>query len=99
MTTNEAYVTCHSDKAPAGLTEGGARPPVTTTAPRRNDSGAPSDLDRALLAAAEELDFDWPEFLPVERIIRGITEIALGFGLVTGAAVFWCRGWSDFLKR
>jgi hypothetical protein len=47
------------------------------------------------LEAAEELDFDWPEFVPVERVIRGITEIAL----VTGVAVFWCFVWSDFLKR
>ena len=95
MTTNEAYFTCHSGKAPAGLTESGARPAITTTAPRRKDSGTLYDLDRAPLEAAEELDFDWPEFLPVERVIKGITEIAL----VTGVAVFWCFVWSDFLKR
>jgi hypothetical protein len=99
MTTNEAYFTCHSAKAPAGLTESGARPPITTTAPRRKDSGTLSDLDRALLDAAEELDFDWPEFVLVERVIRGITEIALGCALVTGVAVFWCFVWFDFLKR
>ena len=99
MTTNEAYVACHSAKAPVGRTEGGARPRVTTTAPRKKDSGVQYDLDRALLEAAEELDFNWPEFLPVERITRGITEIALGCALVAGAAAFWCFVWSDFLKR
>jgi hypothetical protein len=44
----------------------------------------------ALVDAAEEFDFDWPEFLPPERAIREITEIALVFALVTGIAVFWC---------
>jgi hypothetical protein len=99
MTANQAYVTCDSAKAPAGLTKSGTRPPITTTAPRRKDSGALYDLDRALLEAAEELDFDWPEFLPVERVIWGITEIAVGCALAAGAAVFWCVVWSDFLKR
>jgi hypothetical protein len=28
------------------------------------DSPAPHDLERALAEAAEEMDFDWPEFLP-----------------------------------
>ena len=45
----------------------------------RPDSLAIYDLDRALVEAAEEIEFDWPEFLPVERIKAGITEIALGF--------------------
>jgi len=96
MTTNEAHVTRHSAKAPAGLTESRARPPITSTAPRGKDSGTLYDLDRALLEAAKELDFDWPEFLPVERGIRGITEIALGCALVAGVAVLWCFVWSDF---
>ena len=93
MTTNEAYFIRHSAKAPTGPTESDARPPITTTAPRRKDSGTLSDLDRALLEAAKELDFDWPEFLPVER---GITEIALGCALIAGVAVLWCFVWSDF---
>ena len=42
------------------------------------DQPAWHDVDRALAEAAEEMDFDWPEFLPVERIKAGITEIALG---------------------
>ncbi|HTD14445.1 MAG TPA: hypothetical protein VK673_04665 [Chthoniobacterales bacterium] len=99
MTTNEAYVICHSAKAPAVPREKGARPPVASIRPRIKDSAASSDLDRALVEAAEELDFDWPEFLPTERVVKGITEIALGFALVAGIAVFWCFLWSDFLKR
>jgi len=93
MTTNEAHVTCHSAKAPAGVTESRARPKIMTSASRGKDSGTLSDLDRALLEAAKELDFDWPEFLPVER---GITEIALGCALIAGVAVLWCFVWSDF---
>jgi hypothetical protein len=53
----------------------------------------------ALVDAAEEFDFDWPEFLPPERAIREITEIALVFALMTGIAVFWCFLWADFIKR
>jgi hypothetical protein len=45
----------------------------------RPDSLAIYDLDRALVEAAEEIEFDWPEFLPAGRIKAGITEIALGF--------------------
>ena len=52
------------------------------------DSAAPNDLDRALAEAAEEMDFDWPEFLPMERIKAGITEIALGFLLLAGLVAF-----------
>src|SRR6516164_671610 len=40
-------------QAPAGLTESGARPPITTTASRRKDAETLYDLDRALLEAAE----------------------------------------------
>src|SRR5215831_16871750 len=99
MTTSETHVTCHSAKAPAFLTKSGTRPPITTTASHGKDSGTLYDLDRALLEAAKELDFDWPEFLQVERVIRGITEIALGCALVAGVAILWCFVWSDFLKR
>jgi hypothetical protein len=59
------------------------------------DSAGPHDLERALAEAAEEMDFDCPEFLPVERIKDGITEIVLGFLLVAGLLAFfsflsWC---------
>ena len=52
------------------------------------DSPAPHDLERALAEAAEEMDFDWPEFLPVERIKAGITVIVLGFLLLAGLVAF-----------
>ena len=42
-----------------------------------------SDLDRALIEAAEEMSFDWPEFLPLERI----TEMALASLLFAGLVV------------
>jgi len=59
------------------------------------DSPARHDLERALAEAAEEMDFDWPEFLSGERIKAGITEIVLGFPLVAGFVAFcsfhsWC---------
>ena len=53
------------------------------------DSPVPHDLDRALAEAAEEMDFDWPEFLPVERIKAGITVIVLGFLLLAGLVAFY----------
>ena len=37
-----------------------------------------SDLDQAKVEAAEEMSFDWPEFLAVERFKPGITEFARG---------------------
>jgi hypothetical protein len=53
------------------------------------DSPAPHDLDRALAEAAKEMDFDWPEFLPVKRIKAGITVIVLGFLLLAGLVAFY----------
>ena len=38
----------------------------------------------ALVEMAEETRFDWPEFLPVERIEAGLTEVALGVLLLAG---------------
>jgi len=35
-------------------------------------------LDRALVEAAEKLEFAWHDSLPVERIKAGITEMILG---------------------
>lgn len=52
------------------------------------DSPAPHDLDRALAEAAEEMDFDWPKLVPVERIKAGITVIVLGFLLLAGLVAF-----------
>ena len=52
------------------------------------DSSAPHDLERALAEAAEEMDFEWLEFLPVERIKAGTTEIVLGFLLLAVLVAF-----------
>ena len=42
------------------------------------------------LVEASEKTRDWPQFLPIERIKTGITEIALGL-LVFAALVALCR--------
>jgi hypothetical protein len=63
--------------------------PLVATAPRQGgDSPSPNDLDSALLEAAKEMKFDWPEFLPVERIKAGIMEIALGLFLFAALCAF-----------
>jgi len=54
----------------------------------RADSQTSYDLDRALVEAAEETKFYWPEFLPVERIKAGISEIALGLILFAALLTF-----------
>jgi hypothetical protein len=41
-------------------------------------------LDQVLVEAAEEMHFEWPEFLPIERIIPGLTEFALRSLLLAG---------------
>jgi len=46
-----------------------------------------SDFDRALIEAAKEMSFNWPEILPVEGIKTGITQIALGSLLFAGLVV------------
>ena len=46
--------------------------------------------DREFVKISKEMKFDWPEFLPVERIKAGITEIALGL-MVFAALVVFCR--------
>jgi hypothetical protein len=47
-------------------------------------------VDREFVDISEEMKFDWPDFLPVERIKAGITEIALGL-IVFAAFVVSCR--------
>jgi hypothetical protein len=42
-------------------------------------------LDRGLVEVSEEVKFDWPGFLPVERIKAGIREIAVGLIVFCGA--------------
>jgi len=50
------------------------------------------DLNDALEAMAEEMKFDWPEFLPVDRIRAGLIQSALGvliFLALIAAFGFW----------
>ena len=39
----------------------------------------PMDLDDAFEAMTEEINFDWPEFSPVDRIKTGLIQVTLGF--------------------
>ena len=52
--------------------------------PKRNYLSAPYDLDGALAEAAKEINVDWPEFPPVERIKVGVAKTALGLLLLAG---------------
>lgn len=51
---------------------------------RDEDEVSMNNQERALVDAAEEMRFDWPELLPVERIKEGVTEIALWSFLAAG---------------
>jgi hypothetical protein len=51
----------------------------------RPDSPHPCDLLDELV---EEIEVDWPAFLPVERVASGIMQIALGWLLFAGLVVF-----------
>jgi len=57
---------------------------LSVHAPPEDSLSMLPSLDRALIEAAEEMNFDWPEFLPVERITRGIAEMALASLLLAG---------------
>ena len=42
------------------------------------------------LFEVSEIRFDWPQFLPVERIKAGLTEIALGLTMFAALVAFCC---------
>ena len=46
-------------------------------------------LDRTLIEASEKTR-DWQQFLPIERIKTGITEIALGLLMFVALVAFCC---------
>ena len=46
-------------------------------------------LDRTLIEASEKTR-DWTEFLPIERIKMGLTEIALGLLVFVTLVAFCC---------
>jgi hypothetical protein len=47
-------------------------------------------LDEELVEVSEKIKFDWPEFLPVERIKAGIMESALGLIVFAALVAFCC---------
>ena len=59
-------------------------PVIVHESPTGKNLSAPYDLDRALVEAAKEINVDWPEFLPVERIKVAIAKTALGLLLLAG---------------
>ena len=80
----------HADTFP---TPAGSFVPFTSVArcstEKAMEKSSENALDRALVEACEELEFDWPEFLPVERIRTGIFQIAFGL-CAFGALVAFC---------
>jgi len=46
-------------------------------------------LDRTLIEASEKTG-DWTQFLPIERIKMGLTEIALGLLMFVTLVAFCC---------
>jgi hypothetical protein len=59
-------------------------PVIASGSPTGKDLSAPSDLDRALVEAAKEMNVEWPEFLPVQRIKAGVAKTALRLLLLAG---------------
>ena len=55
-----------------------------TTQTPNEDEVSMINQQKALVDAAKEMRFDWPEFLPVERIQEGLTELALWLFLAVG---------------
>ena len=65
---------------------------VRNTQTQENPTSAgPVDLDDAFEAMTEEIDFDWPEFPPVDRIRTGLIQVTLGlilFLVLIGGVTF-----------
>jgi hypothetical protein len=53
----------------------------------KNSAHAP---DVELVEVSEKIEFEWSEFLPVERIKAGITQIFLGLIAVAAIVAFCC---------
>jgi len=67
--------------------------PFTIVAGCSTDKAMEENLAQALegeLVEVSEIRFDWPQFLPVERIKAGLTEIALGLTMFAALVVFCC---------
>jgi hypothetical protein len=57
-------------------------PGIEYRPPERNNALAALDIHRVMVETAEEIDFDLPVFMPVERIKAGIVEMSLAFLLL-----------------
>ena len=67
--------------------------PFTIVAGCSTDKAMEENSAHALdgeLFEVSEIRFDWPQFLPVERIKAGLTEIALGFTMFAALVAFCC---------
>ena len=57
--------------------------------PSRGDNSlTPLDTHDILIEVSEEMNFDWPHSLPIERIKAGLTETALAILLFVGLVAF-----------
>ncbi|HEY2123462.1 MAG TPA: hypothetical protein VGH07_07695, partial [Chthoniobacterales bacterium] len=92
MTTTENVSTCDSSAAVQCPTPAYAKPIFPNGSLEEKDSPTPYDSDRALIKAAEQMKFDWPEFLPEERLGIGIVEIVFGLFLFAALVAFCCLG-------
>ena len=68
---------------------------LSVHAPPEDSLSMLPSLDRALIEAAEEMNFDWPEFLAVKRIRAGMSGSAVRFLLGGWLGAF--SGWRGFL--
>ena len=92
MTTKKTDSTCDSSAAARSPTVVHAKPFFPNGSLKGKDSLTPYDFDRALVQAAEQMKFDWPEFLPEERVENGIVEIVTGLFLFAALVAFCCFG-------
>ena len=55
---------------------------------QRQSTGPKEPSQEPLADVSKEMNFDWPDSLPVERIKAGLTEIALAFLLFAAVVTF-----------
>jgi hypothetical protein len=89
MSTGEKFSICDFPSAPQRPSAAYAEPFAASASLQEKDSLTPYDLDRALVEAVQEMKFDWPEFLPVDRIKAGIMEITFGLLLFAALVAFY----------
>ena len=92
MTGKENDSSCDSSAAAQCPTAVHAKPFFPNGTLEGKDSPTPYYFDRALVQAAEPRKFDWPDFLPQERVETGIAEIVYGLFLFAVLVAFCCFG-------